>query len=359
MKISILSMQRVVNFGSVLQGYSLRQILRELTQGQVEFMDIQSECVPVCRTVAEQVDYEAPADYPPGLLQKGKRWMITRLSRRNKQYIRDFMTRELELDQPSDGKAPDFVIVGSDEVFNHAGGVKLQLHGDISGAKKVFTYAAACGSAKASDIAPEDREKVRQKMANFSAVSVRDGATQAYAQALYEGEIVRHLDPVLVGDLAKRPHKKVPIKNYLLVYAYGQRIRTKEEIQAIRKFAEAKKLKTVALGGSQFWCDYYIPASPFRMLDYFYHARYVVTDTFHGAVFSIIHHKQFAVIPRKTNRNKLTGLLEDLALTERMAENMDSLPEVLEKPIDCQAVEAILEREKARTRAYLKDQLGV
>ena len=358
MHISILSMQRVVNFGSVLQAYSLRQILGELTDADVTFLDIDSEKLPSQRKIRETDDYQAPAFYPPGVFQKGKRWLITRLSRKNKAKIRDFMKKELRLSEKAPLN-PDFVIVGSDEVFNHADGIRLQLHGKIPQAKKCFTYAASCGSAKAEDILQENLTEVSQAMANFSAVSVRDQATEDYASALYNGTICRHLDPVLVGDLGKRAHKSVPFGKYLLVYAYGQRIRTQEEIEAIQAFAKARNLKTVAIGGSQFWCDYYVPVSPFRMLDYFYNAQYVVTDTFHGAVFSILHRKQFAVILRKTNRNKLTGLLQDLELTDRVAEDMNQLESILTKTVNYDQTEMMIQRERVRTRAYLKEQLGV
>lgn len=359
-KISILSMQRVVNFGSVLQAYSLRQILKEVTGATAVFLDIEESNVLSSRkTIKETADYEMPASYPPGILQKAKRWLFARLSAYNRKLIRRFMQKELRLDRDKTQKAADCVVVGSDEVFNHARGVNLQLHGDVKNAKSIISYAAACGSAAVEDIAPEDMEKVKSAMSHFAAVSVRDSATEKYVSSLYAGTVEHHLDPVLVGRLCERQPKPVWLKNYLLVYAYGQRIRTKEEIEAIQSFAHSRGLKTVAMGGSQFWCDRYIPASPFRMLDYFHYANYVVTDTFHGAIFSVIHKKQFAVIIRKTNANKLNGLLQDLKLQERILHSTDQLEQVLTKPVDCSAVEEILKKEKERTRVYLKTQLGV
>ena len=182
---------------------------------------------------------------------------------------------------------------------------------------------------------------------------MRDTATQRYAKALYDGTVHHHLDPVLVGDLDQRKHRKVCLKNYLLVYAYGSRIRSKEEIDAIQKYAKDRGLKTVAFGGSQPWCDLYIPVSPFRLLDYFYYADAVVTDTFHGTIFSVINQKPFAVIVRNTNENKLRGLLKDLALESREIRNMDHLEQVLNMPIDYRTVEEIRVRERQRTYDYL------
>lgn len=359
MKISILSMQRVVNYGSVLQAWSLRQMVQRITGREVGFLDIQDQpSIPVETNTADK-DYVVPADYPPGILQKAKRKLITKLSACTKRKIRHFMDKELGLNRPDDGEICDCVIVGSDEVFNHAKGVRLQLHGQIPQTKKAFTYAASCGNGRGEDLPPADRERVAQALNNFSEISVRDRATEEYVKTLSGKDVQRHLDPVLVGGLAERTHKKVGIKKYLLVYAYGQRIRTREEISAIRSFAKKHGLRTVAVGGSQFWCDLYLPADPMRMLDYFYYADYVVTDTFHGAVFSVINRKQFAVLPRNSNAQKVTGLLEDLKLHERMAEELQMLEKILEKPVDYGAVDRILQVEKDRSYDYLKKQLGV
>ncbi len=358
-KIAILSMQRVLNFGSVLQAYALREILQELTNAQVMFLDIEeNNALPSRKTICETMDFTEPAAYPSGILQRGKRWCISKLSAYNKRLIRSFMRNNLNLDRANACGPYDYVVVGSDEVFNHRKGVCLQLHGDVAQTEHVVSYAASCGSARVSDILPENIERVRQAMGRFPTISVRDDATEEYVSALYQGQIVHHLDPVLVGNLYRRKHQPVGIKNYLLVYAYGQRIRTVEEIQAIKSFAKSRNLKTVAIGGSQFWCDLYIPTTPMRVLDYFHYADYVVTDTFHGVVFSVLHQRKFAVIVRKTNENKITGLLKDLGLEKRRVENISHLEQILTDEIGYHEVESVLVCERARTREYLKQQLG-
>ena len=357
-RISILSMQRVVNYGSVLQAYSLRELIQEIVDASVTFLDIEEHpSLHSRRTVKNSVDYEVPAIYPPGIAQKVKRWTIARLSAWNKKLIHNFMETELKLSEKAKDDEFDCVVVGSDEVFNHKKGICLQLHGQVKQAQKVITYAASCGSALVDDVYPEDRETLRGIMSNFAAVSVRDQETLQYTSSFYDGTIERHLDPVLVGNLHQREHKPVRLKKYLLVYAYGQRIRSAEEIKMIQAFAKARGLKTVAMGGSQFWCDLYIPASPFRMLDYFWYADYVVTDTFHGTIFSVINRKKFAVLVRKTNHNKLTSLLQDLGLECRLVTDLNRMEYILSNEIDYTAVDAILEHERIRARAYLLKQL--
>ena len=356
--IAILSMQRIVNFGSVLQAWSLRELIWDATGLWAEFLDIEDEpALPSRKSTAERADYETEAAYPQGLFQRGKRWTIARLSSLNKQFIRSFMKEELGLREEK-GRNFDCVVVGSDEVFNHSRGVRLQLHGEIENADNIISYAASCGCALADDIFPEHKATVREAMSSFSAMSVRDAATVHYVSEFYGREICRHLDPVLLGSLRERRHKDVVLNNYLLVYAYGQRIRTEEEIGAIRAYAARNSLKTVAVGGSQFWCDFYVPCRPFRVLDWFYYADCVVTDTFHGVIFSVINHRRFAAITRKTNREKVRGLLKDLGLEYRELKAPEQLNDILAQDTDYEVVDAILDAERVRTKNYLAEHLG-
>ena len=358
MRIAILSMQRVENYGSVLQAWSLREMVRELTGDLPEFLDIES--APVLRSKAKNLEtneYGQAHQLSRGILQRGKRWCFTRLSRWKKKSIRRFMQCELHLDEPVNNHF-DCAIIGSDEVFNHARGISLQLHGKVKQADKVITYAACCGSAKPEDIPDEALPQVCEAMRNIQALSVRDANTARYAARLYDGGIVEHLDPVLVGSLYARKVKKVPLKKYMLIYAYGQRIHSQAEIDAIKAYAKARNLKTVAVGGTQYWCDLLVPASPMRVLDWFAHAECVVTDTFHGAVFSVITHRRFAAIIRPSNRGKLEDLLNRLELTDRRANDMTRLGQILDTPVDYDATEVILARERQRTREYLKEQLS-
>lgn len=354
MKIAILSMQRVPNFGSVLQAYSLRDMIYEGTELTAEFLDIERENTI---DISSAVDSNGKIELPMDFVQRVKRKFISKFVKYNNDGIRKFMVDELNVSEENSNKEYDCVVVGSDEVFNNEAGICLQLHGDISQADKIISYAASCGAAKFEEIPKESVDTVKSAMKNFKAMSVRDDGTREYVKQLYDGVVEKHLDPVLVGDLYKREHKKVPLKNYIVVYGYSYRMRDKGEIAAIKKFAKDKGLKTVSIGGTQFWTDYYIPMSPLRVLDYFYYADYVITDTFHGTIFSVINHKKFASIIRKSNKNKMTNLLKDLGLENRRVDDVNRLGEILEQEIDYDSVDSFLEKERVRTREYLKRNL--
>ncbi|MBE5905183.1 MAG: polysaccharide pyruvyl transferase family protein [Lachnospiraceae bacterium] len=356
MKIAILSMQKVINYGSVLQAYSLREMVRKVSGIEASFLDIEdSPSVEAIMPVQDGADYQGEYEYSVRGFRRVKKimmycvqkWIFFRK-------IEHFWKDELAIRREDNEQQYDLVIVGSDEVFKCTDHIRLQLYGSIRQAQKAVTYAASCGAAVSEGIPQEVVPIIRKSMKNFKAMSVRDEGTEKYVRYLYDGQILHHLDPVLVGPLAKRQGKPVPLSKYMIIYAYNDRIRSKREIDAIRGFAKEHNLKTVCFGGVLSWCDLFIPADPFRLLDYFSCAEYVVTDTFHGTIFSIICHKKFVSIQRKTNKNKMSTLLADLELSQRMVCDMEQLATILESEINYEKTDAIIEKERERSENYLK-----
>lgn len=359
MKIAILSMQKVKNYGSVLQAYSLKRIIENLTGETVEFIDPKyDDYYPANMPVIDADDYNENNLYTMNKLL----YFIRKLRNHfvDKKFCREiekFQENELRLREKSNNNDYDIVVEGSDEVFKCTRKLYRNLYGNNKCGKKLITYAASCGSADLSGISEQILAKIRDDMNNFSAMSVRDEHTMEYVSALYDGDICMHMDPVLMGDLNQIKHCEVKESNYMIIYAYANRIRSREEVEKIKLFAKKHGLKTIALGAPQVWCDKYVAVSPFRALDYFSNAKFIVTDTFHGTIFSVINHKNFVSIIRRTNRNKMQALLEQLGLTGRILNNIDELESKFNEDIDYKKVDAIISAQRERTYEYLRKQL--
>lgn len=355
MKVAILSMQRVLNYGSVLQAYSLKKMIENLTNEQVEFIDIDRlQLIYINENIGTSADYSGIKD------NRGKLYniiyKIINKAKKRKYFknIREFQNNELRLIDTNPNKHYDLVIIGSDEVFKCEKYICLQLYGEINNGDYIATYAASSGSAEYENIKIEDINKVKSAVNKIFSMSVRDQHTYDYIGKLYKKDIKLHLDPVLVGCISDRVHKAVKQKNFMIVYAYPERIYDEKEIMAIKRFAFSRNLKIVAIGGEQRWCKEFLPISPFEVIDYFYAADYVITDTFHGAIFSIITNKKFGVFLRKSNENKLGDLLNRLELNSQLITSVDQIENVLENKIDYTKVQKIIEFEKMRSNEYLK-----
>ena len=252
----------------------------------------------------------------------------------------------------------DLVIIGSDEVFNATTpspwGFSTQLFGNVENAKKVVTYAASCGhTSYESALKYKIIDEIADSMKNLAAVSVRDENTFNFVKKITGQEPISNVDPVFISDYDKFIPEVSRKKPYLLVYAYANRINDEGEIKAIKDYAKKNGLEILCVGMQQRWCKNNISASAFELLGYVKNAACVVTDTFHGTVFSIKFNKKFGVLIRESNRNKLGGLLNHFNLMDRSISTPEMLEDVMEKPVAFDVVNAKIENERQRSYSYL------
>ena len=86
----------------------------------------------------------------------------------------------------------------------------------------------------------------------------------------------------------------------------------------------------IALGAPQMWLKNYVAVSPFEMLKIFQNADFIITDTFHGTIFSEKFNGHFAVLYRESNKNKLGDLVKKIG-----AENHVITEDVYKRQIVC------------------------
>lgn len=159
----------------------------------------------------------------------------------------------------------------------------------------------------------------------------------------------------------KIPQIKIEEK-YLILYAYAGRI-SNDEAKWIAEYAKKKKLKIYAIGGIQKCADQFVDCSPFEVLAYFRNAEEVITDTFHGSIFSIITHRPFTTLIRKSvgnsygNEEKLSDLLKRLELNTRMTTKIESVENINEQVINYEKIDEILKTHRKVARQYLQKNL--
>lgn len=357
MKVGILSMQEVKNYGSFLQAYSLKSNIEALGH-QCEFINI----IP-----GEQLgEYKISKFHKIKLLKE--RLCGWDFAKRLK-YIYKFQTRFSKEFLPELGVRKgerkghfDVVVIGSDEVFNCAQttwfGFSKQLFGYGLDTDKTITYAASFGATTISKLESLNiKDTVTSLLKNLDKISVRDANSLKVVESLTGIIPNKNVDPVFIFDYDQYMPKTVGLKDYMIVYTYPGRITDTDEIKAIRNYARKNKLKLISIGHYFPWCDMTVVPHPFEVLAYFKNASCIVTDTFHGSVFSIKYNKPFCTIVRGMNSNKLTHLLEQFGLSNRIANDIKMLPNILNTAIDYTPVNAIIAEERKRSIEYLKESL--
>lgn len=351
MNIGIISMQKIHNYGSFLQAFSLKNQF-EMRGHKVYFVDI----APGEKIVSEvSTETTKASKLDKYIFKRIEHLLISKIMDRI--HISDYKTY-LNTDKifPND-KTFDLVVIGSDEVFNvtepSPWGFSRQLFGEVNNTKRVVTYAASCGSttyekAKELDIISD----IKDCLCHITSISVRDDNTRFFVEKITGKDALLHVDPVFLTDFDSFIPEKCWKKPYILIYAYGNRIDATDEIKAIFNYAKKNGLDILSVGMCQRWCKN-VPATAFELLSYVKNAQYIITDTFHGTVFSIKYNKQFCTLIRDSNRNKLGDLLKQFGLMNRCVNNMNDFNEILDTPIDWKTVNDRVEKEINLSREYL------
>lgn len=250
----------------------------------------------------------------------------------------------------------DGVIVGSDEVFALHTGPTPVFFGHCLPTDSVVAYAGSFGPTTVEDVRRLHCEAfVAGGLRSMRGLTVRDANSADVVEALVGVRPDIVVDPVLLygfGDeIASLAMPKE--RGYLLVYAYDNRMNSPQEVVAIKEYARRKGLRTLSPGFYHGWCDINVDVDPIQLLGYFKYAEEVVTDTFHGSIMSMITQARFAVKTRESNRFKLTNLLLEYGLDNRIFEDLDCLDETLAPVIDYEAVNREIESRRAASMALL------
>lgn len=359
MKIGIISMQRIKNYGSFLQAYGLKGIIEELGH-DVEFIDYkvekaigEKEPIFTLNKVLIKNNIKKIIGMPRLLINRGKL-----LESSYNKYIELLgVTSERKYNTKV-----DTLVIGSDEVFNCLQtnkdvGYSKELFGANNNSSKLISYAACCGSTTINGLEKYGKKnEVAKYLKRFDAISVRDNNSGKIIKELTGKDPSFNLDPVFMYDFNNLIPNKIDLKNYIVVYAYSNRISYKER-DIIRDFAKKNNKTIVSIGSVQNCSDICIKANPFEMLAYIKNADYIITDTFHGSVFSIKYNKKFVTLIRTSNKEKVSDLLNRFNLNNRELTDLNLIENVIKKEIDYKPINEFISEEINKTKEYLKANL--
>lgn len=253
-----------------------------------------------------------------------------------KKRILDKTRNSLKGEYYSSAKNLDAVFIGSDEVFSIETGLNPFFFGYGIPCNQIYTYAACFGPTTIKEIeAKRLKGFIRSGLENIIKISVRDENTKSLVQSVAKINAPIVCDPVILyGYNEEIANAECKIRDdYLLIYAYDNNMNAPAETEKIIRFARRNNLKVISAGFYHKWCDKCVDGSPIDILGYFKYAKYVITDTFHGSVMSLICNANF-IAKIRGNRNKLHNLLTGFNLSDRIIENFDELEKSLTAKID-------------------------
>lgn len=245
----------------------------------------------------------------------------------------------------------DAVLIGADIVWDHQNshlGCDPVYFGKYLNTDCIISFAASCGPVSAQ---VEPPAYVREGLRQFQSFSVRDENSREFVRRYAGRDATLLCDPAFHLHDERHAAKPTPDGPYLLVYAMPDCL-TKPCIERTRAYARKQNWQTVTVCYRQRWADRnHICIGPHEWLGWVQAAEAVVTNTFHGALFSIKSGAQFVVENNEAVRNKLPSLMRSVGLEDRILQPGADVAALLEKPWPVEEGRARIQhlREEART----------
>lgn len=358
MKIGILTQPLTTNYGGILQNYALQTTLKQLGYNEVLTIDYGKYTWPewfkdtIKITIKKLLRRDAHYKSMPSRVAKAqiplRRFVNDRISLTVPRI--DWPTRRLFKRYKFDA-----LIVGSDQVWrpcynSHSiEDMYLQFAKDTH--IKRLAYAASFGT-DSWEYTEEQTLRCSTLAKKFDAISVREESGVPLCRKYLGVESEHVLDPTMLlraSDYAELCANVVKRKPFVFAYILDKDTATLREIEA---FANSKGLPLlVKSAGPNLNED----DSVELWLSYFRDASYVITDSFHGTVFSIIFNKDFGVLGNMHRGNaRFESLINDFSLFEC----------VLKQPfsdiqqVDWESVNSTLDFKRRFSRNWLEKSLS-
>lgn len=378
MRIGILTLPLHTNYGGILQAYALQTVLERMGHKVVVF-DTPNRMplpplkdIPKCflKRIIKKIlgrnqkifyEYYQNKKVIPVVSQNTQRFINSYIHR---QEIRDFN----ELDE----KSYDAIVVGSDQVWRPLYFVPGWRWQEIENAFLSFaskwnikrlSYAASFGT---DDWEFTDLQTRRCKalLQVFDAISVRETNGVTLCKKYFDIDSVHVLDPTMLLNeadysiffqKANTPKSNGTLLNYILD-------ETEKSSALIMNVANQKFLRAFSVtnpheNDETKPLNERIKPSVEKWLRGFYDAEFVITDSFHACVFSILFKKQFVVVGNKERGlSRIESLLLCFGIENRIVEDS---AQVMRLPlIDYDTVYIKLEKYRKKSFEFLNVALG-
>lgn len=315
MRTGIVTFHRASNYGAVLQAYALQQTLGSLEK-EPEVIDY--------RTPRVEFDHQPRYAWKKAGVLRGTRAIQGKV--RRVRLFNSFRERALKLtDVVTDEDLPDIrddydaFVVGSDQVWSEAyADLDPHLFLDFVTPSKRWSYACSPGMEQPSE---RQREVFGRYLGDFREVSFREQSGRRFLSNSLGLDSRVDLDPTLLLQRSEwEAFSEAPAKkNYILLYTVPRPLKL---IELARHLSESLGKEVIYLNNgylTELRLHRVRYVTPEQFVGWFANADLVLTNSFHGTAFSLLHHRDFVVEvdSQRGSNNRSLELLEACGLSDR------------------------------------------
>lgn len=344
MKVALLTIWRVGNYGAEMQTYATVKALRLLGH-DVQVIDYRLNELKGLRLFIDNFLYSlTPAS------KKFNRFWSTYIPA-TKHFVN---AKDLRVNIPF----ADLYLVGSDQVWNPAITKEKCLDYFLSfvpEGKQRAAYASSIGISKwnADNILTA---KINKELKKFKAISCREKDGVGILKDVFNINAVNVLDPTLL--FSGYPELVGGIKQKR-TFVYYPLFGGKEMEEFCKETANKLHLQYVDNNPRKLWLRGRVwnRLSIEEWIKNFAEAEIVATQSFHGTAFSIIHGKQFFTVYDGSKVSRIANLLEELGIRDRLFPTVEAARKAKpwDYPIDYSMVNNRLEKLRSTSWNFLKN----
>lgn len=370
MKIGILTLPLHNNYGGILQAYALQETLKSMGHRPILIDNSGTIKLPILtkyyryavRTAKNillnsnlTIRYDKEHNYPIKVMrQHTYRFLKKYISRIDLQGSYTLLKKSRF----------DAIVVGSDQVWRP----RYFWHAPLSDAFLAFakdwdikriSYAASFGSEE-WEYTPEQTTECGDLLRRFDAVSVRESSAVSLCKEYFNVDAQHVLDPTMLLDASHyitlfQQEATPKSEGDLMCYILDS---SEEKEALVQSVASTYSLTPFSVNSK-----YEVPDAPLeekiqppveKWLRGFYDAKYVITDSFHACVFSILFKKPFIVYGNKhRGMARFQSLLAMFGLEDRLVTTPEEASSVICRPIHWDTVYTRLDEWRQKSRDFL------
>lgn len=368
MKIDVITLHNVKNYGSVLQTYATQKVLEDIGH-KVEIINYYRKVDIEKNLVNRRI--KKSSIFSKNIFTKiiGNLFLTTSINKQIKTFNK-FLDNYINLTQKyysneelkNNVPKADIFCTGSDQVWNSEWneGVDEPLFLNfLDDSIPRFSYAASFGKTK---IEKDEKLIIEKMLKKYKKISVREETALDILQDMGIKNCVQVLDPTLLLKKEKwiEISKDIKVKKpYILVYQLNSD--NSELDQYVKRISKEKKMPVIRISvvnyqGFKYGRLKFCP-TPNEFISYIKNAAYIITDSFHATGFSINFNKKFVNVFPKKFSTRLQSILELTNLKERNITSLNDLT-IIDKPIDYQKVNKILDEERKKSINFIKEAIN-
>lgn len=367
MKVAILTITNGQNYGNRLQNYATQTLLNSLGLEAETVINTTNQNLVNDKNIIGKFKYILADVYSKILVRNSPR--LNKIMRRksfndfNEKYIR-FSPYVISKNNISENfkERYDYFICGSDQVWNP----NFIFNSEIdfltfakSGQR--IAYSPSFGISKLPDSCKDD---YRKWISGMDYLSVREEAGARIIKEIANREALVLLDPTFMLskdewlNIAKKPKFISNLdEKFVLTYFLGNKdIKVDKKINDIAKKHNLKIINLMDINNKNIYS-----VNPSEFIWLINNCELMCTDSFHGAVFSLIMKSAFVVFERNSKGDSMNSRLETLLskfnMESRLDKNISDYKKVFS--VDFSNVDKIIKYEKEKTINYLRNALNI